>query len=136
MERQEPSLEKLRWDYLAVKAKWESKGVTIADLPPLKTEIKPKHNNMKNKITDLRNHLFEQLEKLSDEGIDLDKEIKRTESMIGIAKTLIETGRAETEFLKTVAEFGKSDSEFFDTTRAVGGLNGKTVARTELDAHS
>ena len=48
---------------------------------------------MKNKIEDLRNHLFAQLERLSDEEIDkekLDKEISRAASIVQVAETIIE----------------------------------------------
>lgn len=56
---------------------------------------------MKNRIEDLRNHLFAQLEKLSDcEDKDLDKEIQRSQSMINIAEVLIDSARAENDFLE------------------------------------
>lgn len=68
---------------------------------------------MKNKIEDLRNHLFAQLEKLGDESCDLDKEIQRAASMCQIAEALIETGKAETEFLKVTNSGQDSSTGFF-----------------------
>ena len=47
---------------------------------------------MKNKLTDLNNHLFAQLERLSDEdtkGAELLEEINRAHAVAGIAKQLI-----------------------------------------------
>lgn len=42
---------------------------------------------MRNKLTDLNNHLFEQLERLNDDELseeELEKEIKRSKAMEGI----------------------------------------------------
>lgn len=47
---------------------------------------------MKNKLTDLNDHLFSQMERLGDEDLtddQLEKEIKRAQSMIGIADKVI-----------------------------------------------
>jgi hypothetical protein len=57
---------------------------------------------MKNKISDLRNILFEQLERLNDDELsteNLDKEAYRTSQMVQIAETIIDSARAETEFI-------------------------------------
>jgi|ERR1041385_2795731 hypothetical protein len=58
---------------------------------------------MKNKLPDLRNHLFEQLERLSDENIsteNLEKEVFRTDAMVSISKQLIEGAKVEVAFIK------------------------------------
>lgn len=55
---------------------------------------------MKNKIEDLRNHLFVQLERLQDDDLDLSKEIDRAGAMVEIAAQIIDSARAETEFLR------------------------------------
>lgn len=50
---------------------------------------------MKNKLSDLNNHLFEQLERLNDEelnGDDLTKEIERSRAITDVAKTIINNG--------------------------------------------
>jgi hypothetical protein len=47
---------------------------------------------MKNKLSDLNDHLFAQMERLNDESIKGDKlqeEIKRSNAMAGIAKQII-----------------------------------------------
>ena len=47
---------------------------------------------MKNTLSDLNNHLFAQLERLNDEHItaeNLDKEIRRSEAIVGTASQII-----------------------------------------------
>lgn len=51
---------------------------------------------MKNKLKDLNDHLYAQLERLGDEklkGEELDREIKRAQSMGGVANQVIQLGR-------------------------------------------
>ena len=63
---------------------------------------------MKNKIEDLRNHLFETLEALKDK--DKPMEIDRARAICEVSQTIINTAKAETEHLKVVG--GKSASDF------------------------
>ncbi len=53
---------------------------------------------MKNKIDDLRNHLFAALEGLADEENPM--QIERAQAIASVAQTIINSARAETEFLK------------------------------------
>ena len=49
----------------------------------------------KNKLSDLNNHLFEELERLNDEelkGEELQEERERAKSMANIAQTIINNG--------------------------------------------
>jgi hypothetical protein len=67
----------------------------------------------KNKIEDLRNHLFVQLERLNNEDCDLEKETKRATSLVQIASSIIETGRVEVEFLRATSGDGNASTGFF-----------------------
>ena len=67
----------------------------------------------RNKINDLRDHLFAQLERLEDEelkGDDLREELQRAKGIKNIADTLIDSARVEIEFLK---QTGSSDPSTF-----------------------
>lgn len=51
---------------------------------------------MKNKLEDLNNHLFAQLERLSDESLEGDElkdEIKRSVAVSSVAKCIIDNGQ-------------------------------------------
>lgn len=51
---------------------------------------------MKNKLTDLNNHLFAQVERLSQEGITekkLKKEIARSKALTCVSREIIDNGR-------------------------------------------
>lgn len=53
---------------------------------------------MKNKMDDLRNHLFETLEALKDDDKPMD--IERARAVADVARVLVDTAKAEIEFLK------------------------------------
>ncbi len=58
---------------------------------------------MKNSLGDLHNHLFAELERLSDEdlkGSELDAEIKRAHAVTGIASQLIANGNLVLKAMK------------------------------------
>ena len=60
---------------------------------------------MKNTLSDLNNHLFAQLERLSDEelqGEELAQEIGRSRAVMGVAKGIIENGALVLEGQKFV----------------------------------
>jgi hypothetical protein len=60
---------------------------------------------MKNKTTDLHNLLFEQLERLTDDDLDFDKEVRRAQAMSGVAMTIIAGGKLVTEAVRLAADF-------------------------------
>lgn len=79
---------------------------------------------MKNKLVDLNNHLFAQLERLSEEDLNdeqLEKEIKRSESMNKIARAIIDNGSLALKVIKYADENGygknnqKSLPDFLET---------------------
>lgn len=53
---------------------------------------------MKNKIDDLRNHLFETLEALKDDEKPM--ELARAKAIADVAQVIINSGKLENEFLK------------------------------------
>jgi hypothetical protein len=60
---------------------------------------------MKNKTTDLHNHLFEQLERLTDDDLDFDREVRRAQAMCGVAMTIIAKDKIMVEALRLAADF-------------------------------
>ena len=69
---------------------------------------------MRNTLGDLNNHLFAQLEKLSDDdlkGEELKEEVTRTKAISLIAKQIIDNGTLVLEAKKMVEEFINADIE-------------------------
>ena len=63
---------------------------------------------MKNTLSDLNNYLFESIERLNDDSSDedLEKEIKRSEAVQKIAKTIIDNGSLALQVKKHFDEYG------------------------------
>jgi len=60
---------------------------------------------MKNKLSDLNNHLFSQLERLNDEslkGDDLSAEIERAKAMSGLATQIVNGNKVVVDAMKLV----------------------------------
>ena len=55
---------------------------------------------MKNTLQDLNNHLFAQLERLTDEDLtdeQLEHEIKRSKSVVSVAHTIVDNTRVQVD---------------------------------------
>lgn len=67
---------------------------------------------MNNTLTDLNNYLFEAIERLQDDSLDdtqLEKEIKRSEAVRKVAKTIIDNGTLALQAKKHLDEYGQGD---------------------------
>ena len=64
---------------------------------------------MKNKIQDLNDHLFAQLERLNDEDLtpeDLEKEIQRSKAVTAVSNQIINNAKLALDATKLQVEFG------------------------------
>jgi hypothetical protein len=64
---------------------------------------------MKNRLSDLNDHLFAQLERLSEEGLSaeqIDAEAKRGEVVVAVADQIIRNAALQVAAAKLVAEHG------------------------------
>ncbi len=60
---------------------------------------------MKNKVEDLRNHLFEQLERLNDDelkGEELKKELQRAKAISQIGSVIVNSAKVEVDYIKLI----------------------------------
>lgn len=67
---------------------------------------------MKNTLTDLNNYLFESIERLLDDDLtdeELEKEIRRTETVQKVAKTIIDNGSLALQAKKHMDEYGMGE---------------------------
>lgn len=68
---------------------------------------------MKNKLTDLNDHLFAQLERLSDEDLnveDIAKEVTRTDALVKVSEQIIGNATIALRAAELVAEHGGKGS--------------------------
>ncbi len=66
---------------------------------------------MKNKLINLNDHLFEELERLNDEdlqGEELEIEMNRAKAMVGVAQAIINNGDLMLKAQKQYNEYGIS----------------------------
>ncbi len=64
---------------------------------------------MKNKLTDLSDYLFEQIERINDDsltGEKLDEQIKKTEQINALAENIIKNGELQYKVMVKAADYG------------------------------
>lgn len=79
---------------------------------------------MKNKLTDLNNHLFEQLERLNDEelkGEALTQEMDRAHSITKVAQTIINNANTMLGASKFLDESGYALTDKNEAIKLIGG---------------
>lgn len=77
-------------------------------------ELKLEEGSMKNKLTDLNDHLFAQLERLGDEDLDGDKlqqEIARSKAVSNVAKDVVSNARLILDTRKAAWEWNKTPGD-------------------------
>ncbi|WP_312595420.1 hypothetical protein [Brevundimonas sp.] len=65
---------------------------------------------MKNKLSDLNNHLFAQLERLGEEDLtaeQIDKEVERSKAIIGVAAQIVSAQHLNLKAVELIAEHGE-----------------------------
>lgn len=68
---------------------------------------------MKNKLSDLNNYLFAQLERLDDENLSLENlelELERSKAITGISNQIISNANIQLKAAELVAEYGPSNN--------------------------
>ncbi|MBD1601150.1 hypothetical protein [Pseudomonas typographi] len=74
---------------------------------------------MKNKLSDLRDHLFVALENLADaEGEDLEKAVKKADAVSNVAKVIVDSARVEVEYMRHVGGLSEG-SAFIESKPAI-----------------
>ena len=64
---------------------------------------------MKNTLVDLNNYLFEQIERLNDDSLtdeQLDRELKKTDSIVKVSEKIIANGELAFRTMKHMDEYG------------------------------
>lgn len=79
---------------------------------------------MQNTLTDLNNYLFEALERLYDDDLsdeELDRELKRADSIVKVSEKIIENGELAFKTIKHMDEYGYNRSRDLPPVLAIGG---------------
>ena len=64
---------------------------------------------MKNKLTDLNNHLFAQIERLADEDLspeDVEREVKRADAIVDVSDQVLRIADTSLKAARLFAEYG------------------------------
>ncbi|MCL8000021.1 hypothetical protein M8994_17430 [Brucella sp. 21LCYQ03] len=84
---------------------------------------------MKNRIIDLNNHLFAQLERLSDEELtteQINAEVKRTDAIVAISEQIISNADLALKAVNTIAIRGEKHKQslpmIFDKSKQIDGI--------------
>ena len=81
---------------------------------------------MKNRLTDLNDILFAQLERLTDETLkpeQLAQEIERTQSVVEISDRIVDTARLQLDGAKFIASNGGDARKSLPSTLALPGAS-------------
>ena len=73
---------------------------------------------MRNKLTDLNDYLFEQIERINDDNLsteELEGEMKRAEAVSKIACVIVQNGKLQLDAVKFAAEYGIDGGEAVPT---------------------
>jgi hypothetical protein len=82
---------------------------------------------VKNRLTDLNDHLFAQLERLTDErlsGDAIEIEIKRATSIVQVADTIVVNARLQLDACKLIAAHGDRFGKQLPMIASGNGANG------------
>ena len=74
-----------------------------------KLNVRRKESQVKNKLSDLNNYLFEQLERLNDDDLSdeqVEREIKKSKAVTDIARTIIDNARVELNAIQFLDDRG------------------------------
>lgn len=66
---------------------------------------------MKNKLGDLNNHLFAQLERISDEGMSpeqIEHEVKRSDAIVSVSEQIVKNADLQLKAAKLFADHGEA----------------------------
>jgi len=85
---------------------------------------------MKNNIEDLRNHLFETIERLKDK--DEPMELERAKTIADVSQVIINSAKVEVDLLKHVG--GEADSSLFIKPKALPGATYSMEGKQNLRA--
>lgn len=86
----------------------------------------------KNKLSDLNDHLFTQLERLCEEDLtveDIEREVKRADAIVAVSDKVISNADLQLRAAKLMAEHGPHIERFLPSIN-----NKQTIQRPQIDA--
>lgn len=92
---------------------------------------------MKNKLTDLNDHLFAQIERLSDESLsdqEIDREVKRGTAIVAAADQIIRSAVVQVQAAKTASDHGIDPTPWLPDAKTPAGRALTVVPRVVKNA--
>lgn len=81
---------------------------------------------MKNTIADLNNYLFEELERINDDGLtqeQLEVEMKKSQAIVNVSNAIINNAKVGLDATRMMCEYGRNESATAYLPKLLG--NGK-----------
>lgn len=91
---------------------------------------------MKNRLSDLNNHLFAQLERLSDEDMtpeQIDQEVERAKAIVGVSDQIIGTAALQFKAAQLVATHGRGIADMIPESMAGRQIEHRKDERPKTD---
>lgn len=91
---------------------------------------------MKNRLSDLNNHLFAQLERLSEEGLTAEQiaqEVDRTDAIVSVSEQIVRNADLQ---LKAVALIANHGERFRDSLPMIGKSQSTAAASAQIEGQS
>ncbi len=91
---------------------------------------------MKNKLSDLNNHLFAQLERLSDESLtpdQIEQEVERAKAIVGVSTQIVGAAALQFKAAELVAQHGRGVADMIPESMSGRQIEHRQIERPKTE---